>query len=120
MDNKNLSNYVDIPRKDQLNILQTKATQNAIFSKILSQISEKHWGLSDTKVFSNSLLLPNQQEIFAQELHGLLTNIDIDKIVESMITSSEQKMYLNLTLNIAGKIITIGEQNGPVNINSNS
>lgn len=120
MDNKNLSNYVDIPRKNQLNILQTKATQNAIFSKILSQISEKHWGLSDTKVFSNSLLLPNQQEIFAQELHGLLTNIDIDKIVESMITSSEQKMYLNLTLNIAGKIITIGEQNGPVNINSNS
>lgn len=120
MDNNNLSNYVDIPRKNQLNILQTKATQNAIFSKILSQISEKQWNLSDTKVFSDSLLLPSQQEIFAEELHGLLSKIDLDKILQSMLSTSEQKMYLNLTLNIAGKIISIGEQNGPVNINPNS
>ena len=116
INSKNLVKYGDVSRKNQLNILQTKATQNAVFSKIVSQISEGEWRLSDSEAFCESLLLPNQKETFSKEFHKFLSKIDINKIIQAMIDSRGQIASPVIYFNFADKIVTIQEQNGPVNL----
>lgn len=116
INSKNLVKYGDVSRKNQLNILQSKATQNAVFSKIVSQMSQGEWRLSDSEAFCESLLLPNQKETFSKEFHEFLSKIDINKIIQSMIDSNGQIVSPVIYFNFADKIVTIQEQTGPVNL----
>ncbi|PTT76542.1 MULTISPECIES: pentapeptide repeat-containing protein [unclassified Chryseobacterium] len=116
-----MSNYYPVHQetlseKDQLNIFQTKLSQNSTLIKILSEIQRSNWNLPDSESLLQSLTLPEQQLIFSESFHQQLLQT---RLPELLAFARAQNIPINLfptiTYNVAKNMVKTKKVKGNIN-----
>lgn len=106
------SNTQSIAQTDLLNNFQTKLSQNASIIKILSEMQQQNWNLSDTQALLDSFAFEGEAVLSAEPFHLQLDKTDLSKILQF---SQQRQIPINLillTVNSAETMINIDKMNG--------